>query len=66
VNHKQIEAQIEAQISDAVSILDSLAGLPQNKTNPAHRTLVERIISASLLETVLAQAKAMAESKGGE
>lgn len=66
IDHKQLEAQIEAQIQDAVSILDRLAGLSKNITSPAHRALVERIISAALLQTVLTQAQAMSAFKGGE
>jgi hypothetical protein len=64
--HKQIEEQIEAQIQDAVGILDWLAGLSKNTTSPAHRELVEKIISAALLQTVLTQAQAISAVKGGE
>jgi len=66
MNHEQIEKEIENQITDAVNILDRLAGLSQNTTSPAHRALVERIISAALLQTALTQAQAMSAVKGGE
>jgi hypothetical protein len=66
INHEQIEKEIQAQITDAVDILDMLAGYPQGVTNQAHRVLVEKIISAALLQTALTQAKAMSAGKGGE
>jgi hypothetical protein len=59
MNHEQIEEQIEAQITDAVRILDRLS---QNTTNSEHRVLVERIIIAA----VLIHEKAMSAGKGGE
>lgn len=66
MNHEQIKKEIENQITDAVNILDRLAGLSQNTTSPAHRELVEKIIGAALLEAVLIQAQAMSAVRGGE
>jgi hypothetical protein len=66
MNHEQIEQEIENQITDAVYILDRLLGLPRGVTNTAHRDLINKIISAALLQTALTQAKAMSAGKGGE
>ncbi len=66
MNHEQIEELIKVQIADAVNILDMLAGLPQGTTNHAHRVLIEKIVNAALLQTLLTQAKAVSVQTGGE
>ena len=66
MNHEQIEREIENQITDATNMLGIFFCVPVGVTSIAHRMLVEKIISAAVLQTALTQAKAITAAKEDE